>query len=376
VSGRTRQQVEAKLRHPVRDNVWSVLDELGLVSEAEDSDDLTELIRFARQLTTGRTGKPRIGRHDLPPVEAGGTVIVSRARAFSELLVEDAAKDGRVASYRRRFIGGQSIAFAAVERLLASPAACLVPAGMFELAKIPLLGHDSQIVGEQRAGCGGAWPDCYRFRIEFAVRFAGAETILTVEDSPSRRRFLVYQSSDRQELVAAVANESPLAHLLDLAESLGGEYRWRASEAAAYVLEGIVPSVRLLEVATSFHVAPSLRGQATINLAVDPAVPMGEVARAYRQAQLAVLPSPARVPNERTMAAIVFVSQRRREEPTVPWRELMEAFNRDTRKPFLAVSAFIQTVNRGREELRPEVTLPSRLKYWLPRLRRRGPQEA
>jgi hypothetical protein len=370
-----REKVEAKLRHPVRNNVWIALDKLGLVRDAETTGDLTEVIRFARLLATDRTGKPRTGRHDLPPVEAGGTIIVSRARAFSELLVEDAAEDARVASYRRRFIGGQPITFAAVERLLASPAACLVPVWIFEGAKIPLLGHDSQIVGEQRAGCGGAWPDCYRFRIDFAVRFAGEETVLAVEDSPSRRRFLVYQSSGRQELVAAVANESPLAHLLDLAEALGGEYRWRASEAAAYILEGTVPSVHMLEVATSFHVAPSLRGQATISLAVDPTVPVGEVARAYRQAQLALLPSPARVPDERTMAAVAFVSQRRRENPTVLWRELMEEFNRDTPKPFLTVSAFIQTVNRGREELRPVVTLPSRLRYWLPRLRRRRPQE-
>ena len=75
------------------------------------------------------------------------------------------------------------------------------------------------------------------------------------------------------------------------------------------------------------------------------------------------------------MAAVAFVSQRRREDPTVPWRELMEAFNLDTPKRFVDVSAFIYTVNRGREELRPEVTLPSRLRNWLPRLRRRGPQE-
>ena len=375
MSDRVRQQVQDKLGRTVPDDVWSRLEQDGRVEDADVTGEITGLVWWAAHLRLERIRRPRSGRHDLPPVVAGSTAVASRSRASAELLAEDAAKDGRVASYRRRFIGGQPITFAAVERLLASPAACLVPAWMFEGAKIPLLGHDSQIVGEQRAGCGGAWPDCYRFRIEFAVRFAGAETVLAVEDSPSRRRVLVYQSSDRQKLEAAVANESPLAHLLDLAEALGGEYRWRASEAAAYILEGIVPSVRMLEVATSFHVAPSLRGQATINLAVDPTVPVGEVARAYRQAQLALLPSPARVPNERTMAAIAFVSQRRREDPTVPWRELMEEFNRDTPKPFLAVSAFIQTVNRGREELRPEVTLPSRLRYWLPHLRRRRPQE-
>lgn len=353
------------------DSVWADLADLGFVKDAELTGDSTELIRWARKLSAGRGPAPRSGRHDLPPVAAGGTSVVTRARALSELVADEAAGDPSVARYRRRFLGGHPIAFAAVERLLASPAAGLVPAVAWAGARVPLIAYDSRIVRETRAGCRGRWPDCNRVRIEFEVRSADDEWLAVTEDSPSRRRFLSYQSGDRPELVVAVANDSPLEHLLNLAEALGAEYRWRTSEAAAYVLEGIVPSVRPIEVATSFHVAPGGLRQATVTITVDPTVPAADVARAYRDAQGTLLPTRPRVPGKRTMAAVTFVSQRRRENPATSWRELMLAFNRHHAPTFRSVPAFIQAVQRGRLALGRGVKLTPHLEYWLPRLERR-----
>ena len=253
-----------------------------------------------------------------------------------------------------------------------------MPADVLRLRGVALLGHTSRIIGTERLDC--VW--CRREDrgwVEYEIEDRRTKTSITVIDVPLRRRVLVYQSDGRPELGAAVGNESPLDELLSRADALAGAYRWRSSEAAAFILEGCVPFVRPIEATTRFHVAPTGRRQATITLAVDPAVPAAEVARAFSAAQLLALRKPPRATDARTMAAVAYVAEQRRDRPGVSWRDLMSGFNASwtveagVERPdhFTNPSPFHQAVGRGKNNLRGLVKLPRQVELALSIHRRR-----
>jgi hypothetical protein len=99
---------------------------------------------------------------------------------------------------------------------------------------------------------------------------------------------------------------------------------------------------------------------------------MAEVARAYRKAQLRVLPETGRARGERTVAAVAFVAERRRENPKATWIELMREFNDQSPKRFTRVHAFIQAVHRSQRTLLFDVTLPHSLENMLRAATRAG----
>ena len=356
-----RAYVEQRLRHPLDDRYWNYFKFAGLVGDATatvHSDELDALVEHARQLSRG--GPPPVprGSVQLPPVTAGGSSVTARARALSQLVADEAAADPLVVDYRDRYLGGRTIAFADVEALVGSPAARLVPADVLWSHGVALLGHTSRIIRKERLDC--VW--CGREDrgwVEYEIEEGGIRRSITVIDVPSRHRLLVYESDGQPELGAAVGNESPLDELLSRADALAGAYRWRSSEAAAFILEGSVPFVRPVEVTTMFHVAPTGRRQATITLAVDPAVSATEVARAYSAAQLLALRKPPRATDARTMAAITYVTKERRSQPGVSWRDLMSGFNAfwadhadgEAPEPFTNPSSFQQAVGRGKTNL-------------------------
>jgi len=363
-----RADVEKRLGHPLEDRYWNYLTFAGLVSDAEAtrrSNEVDALVRHARQLSTGRRVPAPLGPVQLPPVTSGGASVTARARALSQLVADEASADPLVVDYRGRYLGGRSISFADVEDLLQSPAACLVPSDVLRLRGVALLGHTSRIIGMERLDC--VWcQEEDRGWVEFEIEDRSTRRSITVIDVPLRRRVLVYQSDGRPELGAAVGNESPLDELLSRADALAGAYRWRSSEAAAFILEGSIPFVRPVEATTMFHVAPTGRRQATITLAVDPAVSAAEVARAYTEAQRLALRTDPKATDARTMAAVGYVAERRRDQPRASWSNLMSGFNAfwaersdgGRPEPFTNPSSFHQAVGRGKNNLRGLVKLP------------------
>lgn len=360
-----RADVERKLGKQLDDDDWDYLVHGGYVRDATLTGRLDGLLRRARQLPSARRPRVRAGTVQLPPVTAGGASVTARARALSHLVADEAAADRLVVDYRARYLRGHTITFADVQALVQSPAACLVPAVVMGLRGVPLLGHTSRIVGTERLDC--VW--CRREDrgwVEFEIEDGDATTSITVIDVPSRHRLLVYQAEGGLELGAVVGNESPLDELLSRADALAGAYRWRSSEAAAFILEGSVPFVRPVEATTMFHVAPTGRRQATITLAVDPAVSAAEVARAYSAAQLLALRKRPKATDARTMAAVGYVAEQRRHQPGLSWRDLMSGFNAvwgehaDGGRPkrFPSPSSFQQAVGRGKNNLQGLVKLP------------------
>lgn len=370
-----RKKVEKKLGWKLDDRAWFLLEDYGLVTDADLTGDLKPLLRKARSFSapgSSQRPKPRLrGRIDAPTVTAGSDSVARRAQALSELLADEASTDRRVLYFRRRFLGGTTTIHDVAERLFDSPAAAIGRAEWFEKGGVPLRDHESRVLKEQRADCGWPRPGCDWVRVDLAIRFGEAEMATFVVDSPSRRRIFAYRSGDHEEIARFVADESPLAHLRDLSEALAGEYRWRVPEAAAFVLEGVAPKVPSIEVSTSFHVGPRDRQQAAITLTVSPAVPVSDVARAYRDAQLAVLPQLGRAPSDRTVEAVGFVARYQRLHPQSTWQERMDAFNEAHTSPFLTVHSFIQAVERGREDLLINVQLPPRLGSLLPSMKNR-----
>ncbi len=379
-----RADVEKRLGRPLDDRHWNYLKFAGLVSDAEatgQSRELGALVMHARQLSKGRRPPTPPRPVQLPPVTAGGASVTARARALSQLVADEAAADRLVVDYRDRYLGGRTIAFTDVVDLLQSPAACLVPADVLRLRGVALLGHTSRIVRTELLDCASCQMED-RGWVEYAIEDRSITRSVNVIDVPLRRRVLVYQSEGRPQLGAAVGNESPLDELLSRADALAGAYRWRSSEAAAFILEGSVPFVRPVEATTMFHVAPTGRMQATITLAVDPAVSAAEVARAYSAAQLLALRKPPRATDTRTMAAVSYVAERTRDQPAVSWRNLTSGFNAfwaehadgGRRDRFSSVSSFNQAVGRGKTSLRGLVKPSRQLEHLLSSHRRRPPR--
>ncbi len=373
-----RAHVEKKLGHPLDDADWDYLDHAGFVRDATLTGQIDGIVGRARQVSAGRRQTVRPGTVQLPSVMAGGASVTARARALSQLVADEAAADPLVVDYRTRYLGGRTTSFPEAEVLLRSPAACRVPADLLRLHGVALLGHTSRIVRTELLDCASCQMED-RGWVEYEIEDGGVTRSVTVIDVPLRRRVLVYQSEGRPELGAAVGNESPLDELLSRADALAGAYRWRSSEAAAFILEGSVPFVRPVEATTMFHVAPTGRMQATVTLAVDPAVSAAEVARAYSAAQLLALRKPPRATDARTMAAVRYVAERRRDQPGVSWRDLTLGFNAfwaehaDGRPAsFPSVSSFIQAVGRGKTSLRGLVKPSWQLEHLLSIHRRRS----
>ena len=359
-----RADVEKALRQRVDDRVWQLLVFSGDVRDADHLGNIDELVKLVRQFSRAPRRSHRSGTFQLPTVAAGSARLRGRALALSQLIADEAAQDPLVIDYRLRHLGGRVLAFAAAQALMDSPAACRVPATVLTAHRVALIGHTSRIVRTKQVGCDWCWADD-RAWVDYEIDVAGTTTQVTAIDAPSHRRLLAYQSAGRPRLVAGVGNGSPLEELLDLANALAGAYRWRSSEAAAVVLEGSVPFVPPIEVTRSFHVAPSGRTQATITLAVDPSVPAAAVARAYGDAQDLTLWKPPKATDARTMAALAFVTERRRDQPDLSGSDLMSSFNRfwvaeaeGEVETFDSTRVFQQAVGRGARNVRGLVKLP------------------
>ena len=142
--------------------------------------------------------------------------------------------------------------------------------------------------------------------------------------------------------------------LLKLADQLVKTYRWRRGDAAWFVLTGLTPPTRPLEVGGLINNAPKHPGTpqtlipdssppryiaavprardyhpstAYITITADVWVDAREVEKAYRDAQRQILGGDARQLPDCTLEVAKFVSRRMRDHPGEPWAERLRAWN-------------------------------------------------
>jgi hypothetical protein len=116
---------------------------------------------------------------------------------------------------------------------------------------------------------------------------------------------------------------SPLDELRKLVGSLAQVYPWEPAQAAAFVLEGLIP------LATPFllHVPQTWgkgeRRRARIIMEVDAWIPAATVLRAYREVQRQILPGHNRPVSRRAVDLVNFVLQHR----PATWPKLLGLWN-------------------------------------------------
>jgi hypothetical protein len=125
-------------------------------------------------------------------------------------------------------------------------------------------------------------------------------------DHAHRTALLRYQNAHISRDIH-VAPGSPLDGLRRLADDLARSYPWQPSQAAAFVLEGLIP------LATPFLVSVKLTPQgdrparSKLTMEVDLWMPASEVLRAYRQARQRALPGHNKPVGDRSIDVVNFV---------------------------------------------------------------------
>ena len=145
-----------------------------------------------------------------------------------------------------------------------------------------------------------------------------------------------------------VAAGSPLDELRKLAEDLAKFYPWEPAQAAAFVLEGLIPLATpfMLRLPQTWHETRPTR--AKLVMEVDLWMPASSVLRAYRDAQRHVLPGHNRPVSRRSIELINFVMRHR----PGTWQEHLDDWN--TEHPtdkYSDYRRFRTAFNRARQSL-------------------------
>jgi hypothetical protein len=120
-----------------------------------------------------------------------------------------------------------------------------------------------------------------------------------------------------------VAQGSPLDRLRMLADELSRSYPWHPSQAAAFVLEGLLPLATPLLVHVP-QVPPDIRpGRSRIVLEVDAWVPAASVLDAYRDIQRKLLPGHNKQIGARAIELVRFLAL----DPSGTWPERLRRWN-------------------------------------------------
>jgi hypothetical protein len=273
-----RRRMERRLGRIVSQAAWDVATEQRYVEEAlepaygpagEDG-----LFRFLTALLRVEDGGPRArvtGKSNTSePLPRRDPDLSARVEAVSLLAAEHAAGDEEILRFRQR-----------------------------------VLGRDTPMSPEEAE----AFLDLPEAR--------GMRPIL-----PGPTELLSYQNRHMQVDLHVQAG-SPLDALRRLAESLVKFYPWEPAQAAAFVLEGLVPLATpfMLRFPQTWHETRPTR--AKLVMEVDLWTPASSVLRAYRDVQRHVLPGHNRPVSRRSIDLVNFVMAHRPDS----WRKLLERWN-------------------------------------------------
>jgi hypothetical protein len=210
-----------------------------------------------------------------------------------------------------------------------------IPKGTMSSARLEAI---SRLAAEHAAGD----EEVLRFR-QRVLRRDGPMTAEEAEaylDLPEARQSAVRLPDETMEVLRYhnghithdfhVWPDSPLDKLRKLAEKLAQSYPWQPAQAAAFVLEGLIPLATpfMLHLSQPEHAGRPRR--AKLIMEVDLWMPASEVLRAYRQVQREVLPGHNRPISPDSIDLVNFVMRARASEKDRlrgTWTSLLERWN-------------------------------------------------
>jgi hypothetical protein len=277
-----RRRMEKRLGRTLSDAAWAFAAEQTYVEEALDpayaagEDELATFLEGLLRVTdapfrapTGRSARTK------SPEAPTSPYLTARIEAVSRLAAEAAAGDEEILRFRQRFL----------ERA------------------IPMSADEAEAYLEL--------PVARRGR----NRGDSADIPLEVLD---------YQNV-RISHTLHVWRDSPLDELRRLAASLAESYPWQPAQAAAFVLEGLIPRATpfMLRFRQPMHEGRPRR--AKLVMEVDVWMPAERVLHAYRDLQRRVLPGHNRPISRRSIDLVTFVQRHR----PATWPEILELWNNE-----------------------------------------------
>jgi hypothetical protein len=145
-----------------------------------------------------------------------------------------------------------------------------------------------------------------------------------------------------------VWSDSPLDELRKLADHLTESYPWQPAQAAAFVLEGLIPLATpfMLRLPQAWHDGRPRRSK--LIMEVDLWMPAGAVVNAYRRVQREVLPGHNKPVSKRSIEVVNFVMRHRPET----WQKLFERWNTEhPDHPYASYRNFRYAFDRASQSL-------------------------
>ena len=300
-----RRRMERRLGRSVSPTAWAVAAERTFVADALDpaystagEDELlrflADLLRVEDDLLRAGSKRSRVARPPVPPT----TDLTARIEAVSRLAAEHAAGDEEMLRFRQR-----------------------------------VLGRDTPMHADE------------------------AEAYLDLPEARQPRRMSPSASGPTELLKyqnrhvnhdLRVWTGSPLDELRKLAGSLAQSYPWEPSQAAAFVLEGLIPLATpfMLRFPQTWHEARPRR--AKLVMEVELWMPASAVLRAYRRVQRQVLRGHNRPISRRSIDLVNFVVRHR----PATWPKLLGLWNNEhPSAPFADFRRFRFAFERARHSL-------------------------
>jgi hypothetical protein len=276
-----RRRVAKRLGRSISDAAWALAIDQHYVAEASDpalgSAAEDSLSRFLASLLKVQEAAARSRSRSRSTSARTRNVSGSSARieALSRLAADHAAGDDEILQFRRRVLGRDT------------PMSAVEAEAYLELA-------EAREPRRPRSGLRG----------------------------PSE--VLRYQNR-RIDHDLHVWSGSPLDELRKLAESLSRSYPWEPSQAAAFVLEGLIPRATPFMLRLPQRFGDGRPHRAKLIMEVDLWMPAAAVLRAYRQIQREVLPGHNRPVSARSIEVVNFVM---RHQPET-WTNLTGRWNNE-----------------------------------------------
>jgi hypothetical protein len=210
----------------------------------------------------------------------------------------------------------------------------LAPKGTMSSARLEAV---SRLAAEHAAGD----EEILRFRQQVLRRDAPmtADEAEAFLDLPEARQAGVRLPDDSLEILRYhnrhvshdlhVWPRSPLDKLRQLADKLAQSYPWQPAQAAAFVLEGLIPLATPFTLRLPQPLHEGRPRRAKLIMEIDLWMPAGEVLRAYRQVQRAVLPGHNRPISPSSVELVNHVMRERASENDrrTTWQSLMDGWN-------------------------------------------------
>ena len=313
-----RPALEKALGSPVNDEMWGYLVELGCVESVEiDAEDINYLADHARKIiaaggggSRGREKPSMISRPITPPV---------RTEIYSVLLAQRAAQETDIVNFRNEVLGETLLEVSQVEDWIRTQAKADGPETIW--LKVPVTPESRLEDPVEPAPQGSITPQLmtdsggFKWILEPTESVVGSVEVMYIEYGVPDKSWLQLQ---------AVAAGGVLERLWRICRfPLVFKFPWTTGQAAMFVLTGLCPEVRGIEIRWMMpKVAPASR---RIIMEIDLTIPADEVLAEYKRIRKEVFPRGHRSLSEKHMRLAVFDDDRLEGES---WAEKMRAWNK------------------------------------------------